>query len=106
MGVGKPVNLLSLARAAGDTEAWVPGTDLSVRRVDAPVAHHGAGAIWLVVLDGRLIVDLPHGDFRILERGDALHLPPDLPLTLQGVEGPALLLWRAESAPAAERSGR
>lgn len=96
MSVGKPVNLLSLARAAGEGGALVPGTGLSVRRVGAPEPHHGSRA-WLLVLAGTLILDLPHGDFRILERGDALHLPDGVPGTLQGLEGPALLLWRSDA---------
>lgn len=103
VGVGNPVNLLSLARAAVDADAWVPGTDLSVRRIDRPAPHQGAAGAWLAVLDGRLIIDLPHGDFRILERGDALHLPAGVPATLQGVEGAALVLWRAAAQQPAAR---
>jgi len=95
VAVGEPLNLLGLARAAGEGAALVPGTELSVRRVAERREEALPSASWLLVLEGRLIVDLPHGDFRILERGDALHLPAGLTLTLQPVEGEALLLWRA-----------
>lgn len=95
MDVGEPLNLLGLARAAGDGATLVPGTGLSVRRLADRRSETTEAAWWMLVLDGRLIVDLPHGDFRILERGDALHLPPGLDVVLQPVEGEALLLWRS-----------
>ena len=95
MAVGEPLNLLGLARAAGEGPALVPGTELSVSRVTRKREEQLPAASWLLVLEGRLIVDLPHGDFRILERGDALHLPAGVALTLQAVEGEALLLWRS-----------
>jgi hypothetical protein len=94
VSVGEPLNLLGLARAAGERPALVPGTDLSVRRLAEQHQERTSAASWLLVLEGRLIVDLPHGDFRILERGDALHLPAGLELTLLAVEGEALVVWR------------
>ncbi len=30
--------------------------------------------VWLLVLEGELIIDLPHGDFRVLKVGDSVHL--------------------------------
>ena len=43
--------------------------------LDAPrSADHAAGR-WLVLLEGELILDLPHGDFRILRAGDRLAVP-------------------------------
>ncbi|MEJ2292477.1 MAG: hypothetical protein P8Y13_11680 [Deinococcales bacterium] len=95
MRIGEPLNLLGLARAAGEAAAVVPGTDLSVRRLAERRRETTSAASWVLVLEGRLIVDLPHGDFRILERGDALHLPAGLELDLQSVEGEALVLWRS-----------
>ena len=97
--VGESLNLLALARASGEGTTAVPGTYLSVRRVAGRVRERTASAAWLLVLEGRLIVDLPHGDFRILARGDALHLPADLDMTLQSVEGEALLVWRSSTTP-------
>ena len=95
MSVGDPLNLLGLARAAGARAVLVPGTDLSVRRLAERRRETTAAASWVLVLEGRLIVDLPHGDFRILERGDALHLPAGIELVLQAVEGEALVVWRS-----------
>ena len=94
MSVGEPLNLLGLARAAGEHPALVPGTELSVRRLAERRQERTSAASWLLVLEGRLIVDLPPGDFRLLARGDALHLPAGLEMTLQAVEGEALLIWR------------
>ncbi|HKI55673.1 MAG TPA: hypothetical protein VKB31_00865 [Trueperaceae bacterium] len=99
MNVGEPLNLLGLARASGDVASTVPGTDLSVRRLAGRHVERTAAAAWLLVLEGRLIIDLPHGDFRILDRGDALHLPAGLELELQSVEGEALLVWRSAATP-------
>ncbi len=95
MDLGEPLNLLGLARASGAVASSVPGTDLTVRRVAERVDERTTAATWLLVLEGRLIVDLPHGDFRILDRGDALQLPGGLELALQSVEREALLLWRS-----------
>lgn len=97
--VGEPLNLLGLARASGDAVAAVPGTDLGVRRLKGRVRERSRHAVWLLVLEGRLIVDLPHGDFRILERGDAIHLPAELAVALQSVEGEALVVWRSAATP-------
>ena len=94
MHVGETLDLLSLARAAGDGLTLVPGTDLCVRRFTGPRREAPASRVWLLVLHGRLVVDLPHGDFRILECGDALHLPGGLKLSVRAVEDEALVLWR------------
>jgi hypothetical protein len=75
------LNLLTLARGnpAGSS---VPGTDLEVFAPDTPQKEHLESAWWLLVLEGDLIVDLPHGDFRTLKAGDSLHLPAGLDITL------------------------
>lgn len=99
MTVGEPLNLLHLARAAGDQEAAVPGTDLWVRSVEGRRREHMQVTAWCLVLHGNLIIDLPLGAFRILATGDALHLPAGLDLSLQSVGGAALLAWRYGSPP-------
>jgi len=97
--VGEPLSLLGLARTAGEDAARIPGTDLAVRRLTRRRHERNEHASWLLVLEGRLIVDLPFGDFRILERGDALHLPSGVEVALQAVEGEALVLWRSTAGP-------
>lgn len=99
MAVAEPLNLLHLARAAGDQEAAVPGTDLWVGSVEGRRSEHLRANAWCLVLDGDLIIDLPLGAFRILATGDALHLPAGLDLSLQSVGGAALLAWRYGSPP-------
>ena len=47
----------------------------------------------LVVIEGQLIVDLPGGEFRVLEAGDSLMLPAATALALQPVAGQAVLTW-------------
>lgn len=49
----------------------------------------------LVVLQGQVIVDLPGGDFRVLEQGDSLTLPSLVDLALQPVAGQAVLAWHS-----------
>lgn len=73
---GDPLNLLHLARGDPGNPKAVPGTDLQVQALAEPVPLDGA-PIWLLLLEGKLIVDLPHGDFRLLKVGDslALHAP-------------------------------
>lgn len=101
MAVGEPLNLLHLARAAGDQETAVPGTDLWVLSVEGRRREHLQTDAWCLVLAGDLIIDLPFGAFRILATGDALHLPAGLVLSLQSVQGAALLAWRYGSPHAA-----
>jgi len=76
--VGQPLNLLGLAKAGAGQVAPVPGTGLEVLLLDEGRPATIATASWLAVLEGELIVDLPHGDFRILQQGDSLHLPAGL----------------------------
>jgi hypothetical protein len=68
-----PLNLLDLAKAApGDAKSALE-RDLWVRALQGPLTLEPA-ATWLLLLEGELIVDLPHGDFRILKVGDSVRL--------------------------------
>lgn len=97
--VGDVVAVLGLARAAGESGAALPGRPWVAARIEAPVAWHLARARWLLALDGALIVDLPYGDFRVLQRGDALELPADVDVRLQPVATAVAVLWH-DDAPA------
>jgi hypothetical protein len=54
----------------------VPGTALQVQALTAPTPLDAA-PMWLALLEGELIVDLPHGDFRVLKVGECLALHTD-----------------------------
>lgn len=91
--VGDVVAVLGLARAAGPAGAALPGRALVAARIDGPVGWRLVRPRWLLALDAALIVDLPFGDFRVLQRGDALELPADVDLRLQPVGDAVAVLW-------------
>ncbi len=71
------LNLINLAKAAGDGSRTVPGTPLKVKMA-AKGEEVLESDLWLLVLAGELIIDLPHGDFRHLKVGDSLKLQADM----------------------------
>jgi hypothetical protein len=89
----RPLHLAGLARSAAGEAIEVPGADLRLQRIDGSHEPELHASVWLVVLDGRVIVDLPHGDFRVLERLDALRLPARLACRLVPVDGAAIVAW-------------
>lgn len=50
--------------------------------------------LWLVVLEGELIIDLPHGDFRVLKVSDSVQLGGEQ-VTLTPLQG-AVFLFSGE----------
>lgn len=73
----------------------VPGTALEVQALAEANQLVLRATSLILVQEGRLIVDLPDGDFRVLERGDSLMLPAGPQLKLQPVAGQAILTWHA-----------
>ena len=71
----------------------MPGTDLEVQVLAERVALTLDAGCLLLVSEGQVIVDLPEGEFRVLEVGDSLMLPAATPLALQPVAGQAILTW-------------
>lgn len=96
--VGSVVGVLGLARAAGDGGAALPGRPWVAARIERRVTWRLASARWLLALDAAVIVDLPYGDFRVLQRGDALELPADTDLALQPVGDGVSLLWHDDGS--------
>lgn len=90
----KPLNLPSLARTGAGTPQAVPGTPFEVSYVEERSEERLDGDRWLLLLSGELIIDLPHGDFRILEAGDSLRLPRGVAISCQPVQA-AVVLWAA-----------
>lgn len=85
-GVGQPLHLPSLARTADGDAERVPGTPLAVQALTRRLETTVERALWLLVLEGELIVDLPYGDFRVLKTGDALQLDAGLAVAFEPVE--------------------
>lgn len=71
----------------------MPGTTIEVQALSVRVAVPAGAPALLLVHEGQLIVDLPDGQFRVLEAGDSLMLPVGVPVTLQPVAGQAILSW-------------
>jgi len=95
--VPQVVGVLGLARAAGEAGAALPGRAWVAARIERRVHWRLDRPRWLLALDAALIVDLPHGDFRVLQRGDALELPAGIDLSLQPIADAVALLWHDES---------
>ena len=91
--VAQPLNLLGLARG-NPSGSSVPGTALEVLYLSAASREELSAPWWLLVLEGELILDLPHGDFRVLKTGDSLHLSAGLRLDWQPLEAAVVLRQR------------
>ena len=87
-----PLNLIGLARSEPGRAVPVPGTGLAVMALIDTTSEALAAPLWLLLLDGDLIVDLPHGDFRHLSVGDSVHLPAS-GISFEPVE-PSVILRR------------
>ena len=75
-----PLNLLNLAKAEPGRAKSALTEGLSVQALTEPLTLNPAG-LWLLVLEGELIIDLPHGDFRVLKVGDSVQLKGQATLT-------------------------
>ena len=74
----------------GEPQA-VPGTGLEVLALREAVGVRLERPVWLLALSGELIIDLPHGDFRVLKPGDSVRLSAGLAVTLTPLEETVLL---------------
>ncbi len=73
MTASAPLNLLHLAKAEPGRPKSAFARDLSVQALNEAVTLTPA-RLWLLVLEGSLIIDLPHGDFRVLKVGDSVQV--------------------------------
>ena len=104
----EPLNLLNLAKTEPGTSKSALEHDLSVQALTEPLTLSPAN-VWLVVLEGSLIIDLPHGDFYNLKVGDSVRLEAEQ-VTLTPLQNAVFLFAEtvAESKPSGlpERQGR
>lgn len=91
--VPQTVAVRGLARASGPEGAQLPGKAWVTAEVQSRIHWRLQRGRWLLALHGSAIVDLPHGDSRLLHPGDALELPTGLELHLQPVADAVTLLW-------------
>ena len=75
-----PLNLLNLAKAEPGRAKSALAHGLSVQALAEPWIVD-TEKLWLLVLTGELIIDLPHGDFRVLKVGDSIWLEGRVTLT-------------------------
>lgn len=90
---GPVVGVLGLATAAGEAGAALPGRPWVAARLERRVSWRLTRPRWLLALDGAAIVDLPHGDFRMLQRGEAVELPAGVEAAVQPIGDAVALLW-------------
>lgn len=91
MTASEPLNLLQLAKGSG--LAQVPGAPLAVMFLDASLAETPERELWLMVISGELIIDLPYGDFRLLAVGDCLRLGAGIPVSYKPLEDTVVLRY-------------
>jgi hypothetical protein len=89
--VPQVLNLINLAKGSSSASN-VPGTGLEVLVIREPRALNPKSDLWLLVLEGELIIDLPFGDFRVLKNSDSLNIPADTVVKFQPVED-TTILW-------------
>ena len=91
--VAQALNLITLAKGNPRGSA-VPGTGLETLLIETKEDLRLERGLWLLVLEGELIIDLPHGDFRILKAGDCIHLEQGLKISYQPLETAVVLRQR------------
>jgi hypothetical protein len=88
--IPQPLNLLSLAKSS-DQASSIPNTPLEVFSLNKKQVITLEQNLWLLVLEGELIIDLPHGDFRMLNVGDSLQLAKGLTVKMEPLEETVML---------------
>lgn len=108
MSRAEPLNLLNLAKTEPGHAKSALEHDLSVQALTEPMTLSPAN-VWVLMLEGSLIVDLPHGDFYTLKVGDSVRLEAER-VTLTPLQDAVFLFAEtvAERKPSGlpERQGR
>ncbi len=95
--IGHTLNLSGLASTGDGEPVGVPGTRLSVQRVNERRCLSPQTPQWFLVIEGEVIIDFPHGEFRILKKGDFLRVGTDKPTNLEPISPVVLLRSDAPS---------
>ncbi len=82
--VADVLNLLDLAK--GEAAKSLPALGAVLEQLSTPSPRQAHAGHWYVVLMGELIIDLPHGDFRILRSNDLLTFEETIDITLTPVD--------------------
>src|SRR5690606_1210450 len=90
---GRPLDLAALARSAAGAPIEVPGAGFSVQLLAAQLIRPAAAGALLLLLEGKLIVDLPAGEFRVLDPHDLIALPAATEVSLKPVASQAVVAW-------------
>ncbi len=88
--ISQPLNVLSLARSS-DKASSIPNTNLELLALRKTQQVTLENNLWLLVLEGELIIDLPFGDFRVLKVGDSLQLAKGLQIKMEPLEETVIL---------------
>lgn len=82
--VADVLNLLDLAK--GEAAKPLPALGVVLEQLSTPSPRQAAAGHYFLVLEGELIIDLPHGDFRILRANDLLVFEETIDITLTPVD--------------------
>jgi len=92
-----PLHLIRLAASSAGKPFALPqlGHHLEVIFLEKPLVDTPETCTYLC-LEGELLLDLKHGDFLHLKRGEATRLEQDVARTLTPVGKTTVLMWRRE----------
>lgn len=100
----EPLNLLNLAKTEPGRPKSALEHDLSVQALTEPLTLAPA-KLWMVVLEGDLIIDLPYGDFYTLKVGDSVRLDTER-ATLTPLQDAVFLFVEVQASGLPERQNR
>ena len=83
--IAQVIHLAALAKSKPEG-ALLPGTALEVGIINEAERLELKADLWLLILEGELIIDLPFGDFRVLKEGDCISLDKGLAVSFQPLE--------------------
>ncbi len=83
------INVLSLAKSVKSTN--IANTNITVTKLEPSPLRKLKESIWLLVIEGELIIDFESGDFKILKLGDSIELKTDMRISYQPLQETVVL---------------